>query len=413
MSKKVKKIQIINKKVIIATIDIGKNKSTGYWRYNNISTRPFEFSNNREGLKRFWQEICSAKIINNADEVIVGFEPTGGYERPLVHYLSNKPVNLVQINPVHTKRTKELNDNSPLKTDMKDPKVIADIIQLGHYLSVVIPKGASAQLRNLVNSRERTIKNRTMQINRLHKLVYMIFPEFLEIMKTVSSKSSMHLLQYYPNPDDIVTLGFESLALSLRKTSRGRFNTGHAERLLNAAKTSIGIKEGIDSIIMEIQQIIKEICSFDNFINKIEMKMKHYLNKIPESQYVLSIKGIGEVTAAGIFGEVGSFNNFHNQRAILKLAGLNLFEVSSGNKKGIKHISKRGRSLLRKILFFASLNVVRKGGIMHDYYHKLIDNGMKKKKALIAVSRKLLKLIFSLVRKRRYYINNYEMKSVA
>ncbi|OFZ63539.1 MAG: hypothetical protein A2328_11390 [Bdellovibrionales bacterium RIFOXYB2_FULL_36_6] len=413
MRNKTKKIQIINEKVMIATIDIGMTKNTGYWRYNNISIKPFEFANNADGFKRFWQKIWTAKIINRADNVIIGFEPTGSYEQPLIHYLINKPVKLVQINPTHTKRVKELNDNSPLKTDKKDPEVIADIIQLGHYLSLVVPKGSSAQLRNLVNSRESTIKNRTMSINRLHRSVYMIFPEFLEVMKTVSSKSSMYLLKHYSTPFDIINLGLESLACCLRKTSRGRFSIEHAERLYNAANNSVGIKEGVDSIVMGIQQIIKEISLFNDFINEIETKMNHYLKEIPESQYILSIKGIGEVTTAGIIGEVGDFNDFHNQRAIIKLAGLNLYEVSSGDQKGIRHISKRGRSLLRKILFFASLNVVRKNGIMHEYYHRLIDNGMIKKKALIAVSRKLLKLIFSLARKKRYYIHNYEMKSVA
>ena len=164
---------------------------------------------------------------------------------------------------------------------------------------------------------------------------------------------------------------------------------------------------------MEIQHIIKEIYLFNDFINEIETKMKYYLNEISDSQYIMSIKGIGAVTAAGVIGEVGSFNDFHNQRAIIKLAGLNIYEISSGNQKGMRHISKRGRSLLRKILFFASLNVVRKNGIMHEYYNRLVNNGMIKKKALIAVSRKLLKLIFSLVRKKRYYIHNYEMKYVA
>src|SRR4030042_5026757 len=103
-----------------------------------------------------------------------------------------------------------------------------------------------------------------MSINRLQKLSYMIFPEFLEIMRTVSSKSSLHLLQHYPTPDTIVTLGLEALAFSLRKTSRGRFNAGHAEKLFNAAQTSVGIKEGVDGIVMEIQHIIKEICAFND-----------------------------------------------------------------------------------------------------------------------------------------------------
>jgi hypothetical protein len=47
-------------------------------------------------------------------------------------------VTIVQENPMYTKKMKEINDNSPLKTDSKDPRVIADIIRVGHALSVVV-----------------------------------------------------------------------------------------------------------------------------------------------------------------------------------------------------------------------------------------------------------------------------------
>ena len=69
------------------------------------------------------------------DEVVVGYESTGPYAEPLVHYLLPKGVKIVQVNPMHTKKMKEVNDNSPLKTDDKDPRVIADIIRLGHALT--------------------------------------------------------------------------------------------------------------------------------------------------------------------------------------------------------------------------------------------------------------------------------------
>lgn len=49
---------------------------------------------------------------------------------------------MVQVNPMHPKRLKELQGNSPNKTDRKDPKVIAHIITLGHALTVVIPEGS-------------------------------------------------------------------------------------------------------------------------------------------------------------------------------------------------------------------------------------------------------------------------------
>jgi len=418
---KVKKVQIVNEKVIIATIDIGKNKNTGYWRCSNgVNIKPFEFDNNAEGFKVFWNRTWTAKVIHKVDNIIIGFESTGSYGEPLIHYLSNKSeklsnnsVKVVQVNPMHTKRVRELNDNSPNKTDKKDPRVIADIIQLGHYLSLVIPKGAAAQLRRLTHCRERTIVDRTALMNRLQNLVYVIFPEFLNIMKGIRSKCSFHFLNHYPTPDDIIKLGFEALVIELQTISRGKLGFERARRLFDAAKNSVGINEGRESILMEIRHIINEVFLFNDFIDQIEKKMKHYLEKIPCSRYLLSIKGIKEVTVSGIIGEVGNFEDFHNQKAIIKLAGLNLYEVSSGKHKGEMRISKRGRSLLRKILFFASINVIRNGGIMHDYYHRLISGGMIRIKALIAVSRKLLRLMFSMARKKSYYIHDYTLKSAA
>jgi len=71
---------------------------------------------------------------------------------------------------------------------------------------------------------------------------------------------------------------------------------------------------------------------------------------------LLSIKGLGTVTVAGLIGEVGDFKKFRTQSEIMKLAGLDLYEVSSGKWKGRRSISKRGRSLLRKILYYGVLS---------------------------------------------------------
>jgi len=95
---------------------------------------------------------------------------------------------------------------------------------------------------------------------------------------------------------------------------------------------------------------------------------------------------------------------------MLKFSGLDLFEISSGRHKGQRRISKRGRPFMRKLLFFAAINTVRKGGIMHEYYQGCLARGMLKMKALTAVSRKLLGVIFALVRDHSVYIENYAVE---
>ena len=133
------------------------------------------------------------------------------------------------------------------------------------------------------------------------------------------------------------------------------------------------------------------------------------LERIPCSARLLSIKGLGTVSVAGLIGEVGDFSKFRTQSEIMKLAGLDLYEISSGKRKGQRRISKRGRSLLRKILFYAAIQMIRKNGIMYDYYARLTGRGMERMRALIAVSRKLLRIIHALVRDNRDYVEQYEV----
>ena len=92
---------------------------------------------------------------------------------------------------MHTKRLKELTGNSPNKTDSKDPRVIADVIALGHALTVVVPEGPAAELRRLTQARQRVSKNRNAMINQLHHLVFVIFPEFTQAIKMIASKSAL------------------------------------------------------------------------------------------------------------------------------------------------------------------------------------------------------------------------------
>jgi transposase len=123
---------------------------------------------------------------------------------------------------------------------------------------------------------------------------------------------------------------------------------------------------------------------------------------------LLSIKGLGVVSVAGIIGEIGDFKKFKTRSEIMKLSGLDLFEISSGKRKGQRKISKRGRSLLRKILYYAAIQTIRKNGILHDYYARLTDRGMKRMMALVAVSRKLLGIIYAIVRDDSEYSVNFE-----
>ena len=408
---KAKKVKRINKKTMIATFDIGKNVHYGYFRApDGRERKPFSFYNGQNSFKQLWTEICRFKRDHRLEQVVVGFESTGPFAEPLFHFLRKKPVKLVQVNPVHTKRVKELTGNSPNKTDKKDPRVIADVVSLGHALTLVVPSGAAAHLRRLTLARERTLRDRTAAINQLQHLIFVIFPEFLTIMKNINTKTAAHLLKCHPAPQAIVTLGVEALTAIMRKISYGKLGRERAQELIAAAKNTVGICEGQQSILLEIAHLNARIENDSEFIDTLENQLEEYLRQIPYSNSILSVKGIGVVTAAGLIGEVADFKKFDTISEITKLAGLDLYEISSGKHRGQRRISKRGRPLMRKLLFFAAINTVKSNGIMHATYQRMLDRGMLKMKALIAISRKLLGLIFAIVRDNTKYIEDYSAK---
>jgi transposase len=189
----------------------------------------------------------------------------------------------------------------------------------------------------------------------------------------------------------------------------GKFSVKDAESLIDLARETVGIKEGLSGILLDIKHILMQLEAEGRFISEIEAEMGVTLERIPCSARLLSIKGLGTVSVAGLIGEVGDFSKFRTQSEIMKLAGLDLYEISSGKRKGQRRISKRGRSLLRKILFYAAIQMIRKNGIMYDYYARLTGRGMERMRALIAVSRKLLRIIHALVRDNRDYVEQYEV----
>ena len=408
MNTKSQKIKRVNRQTMIVSLDIGKYIHYGYFRTpDGQEKNPFKITNCRDGFTQFWNQVCQFKKAHRMSQVLVGFESTGPYAEPLVHFLRSKPVQLVQINPMHGKRIKELTGNSPNKTDRKDPRVIADVIMLGHSLTVVVPEAAAAELRRLTQARERAVKQRTAMLNQLQHLLFIVFPEFSQSIKTVSCKTGLYLIRHCPTPDAVLALGLEQLSRAIRRVSRGKMNHQRATQLFQAAQSSVGITQGRQSIVVELSYLVDQIERINQFIADIERRMRDYLEQIPYSRCLLSMRGIGLITVAGLIGEVGDFRQFTTAAEITKLAGLDLFEISSGKHQGRRRISKRGRPLMRKLLYLGAINTVKTNGIMHAPYSRMLERGMPKIKALIAISRKLLVVMYALARDGSRYIENY------
>jgi len=415
MKKKVRNLNnYLNDKTLLVTADIGKYISYCYARTpKGEELEPFKFHNSGLGLQMIYGIIELFRKKNNLYRIVFGIESTGNYGEPLIHYMINRGIQMVQVNPLHTKKVKEMIGNSPNKNDKKDPKVIADIIALHNGLSIVIPRGAAAELDRLVHLREILLEDKKRAYNQLESAIVPVFPEFLHTFKDLQIKTVEHLLKCYPFPESIIKLGLDDLIDLLHTVSRGRFCREKAEKLYEAALNSAGIKEGREGTLLIIKNLYDKISLLNRQLSQLEQNIRIKLSEIPYSRYIMSIEGIGPIITAAIIGEVGDLRKYNCVQQLQKLAGINLYEISSGRQIGQRHITKRGRHLLRKMLYYAALNVTRKGRILHDTYNKHLMKGMTKTQALTAISRKIIGIIYALVRDNSDYIERVDGSKVA
>ena len=399
------KIEAITEKTLVLGIDVGNE--THYARafdYRGIeySKKPFKFSNTEVGFATFKEWILDLKERHEKDKVVPGMEPTGHYWFCLATWMIANGISVVQVNPYAVKQTKEVEDNSQLKDDTKDPKLIANLVKDGNFGMPYLPEKVYAELRRLSMFREQLNEDRIRAINRMHREMKIYFPEYKEALGRVEGAFSLELLKQTPFPEEIQTLGEEGIRQIWHDAKlRGR-GYSRVREIVGYAKTSVGMKDGAEASAMAVKWFVKEIRELDEKLAEIEKLMREKYQEIPYAKNILEISGIGENTLSGILAEMGDISRFDDVKEIQKLSGLGLVACSSGKHKGETKISHRGRKRLRYWLFQAAKSAVAHAEEfkeLHVYYTTRADNPLKKMQSVIAVACKLIRIFYTILTK--------------
>ena len=180
------------------------------WRGMELS-RTFRFDNDQNGFTGLITWIQALQRTAGKETVLVGAEPTGHYWFCLAHHLRQQNMKLVLVNPFHVKRSKELDDNHPSKTDLKDPKTIAKLVIEGRYIEPYIPQGLYSELRVLMECRQRIMDALTVTKNQIHRWLSIYFPEHRKVWNSFEAESSLMVLHAAPLVADILALGIEGI----------------------------------------------------------------------------------------------------------------------------------------------------------------------------------------------------------
>ena len=398
------KLTFINDDMLILGCDIGSE--THYMRAidssgRELSKEAIPFSNNEEGFQHAKTRALEIAAMHDKKQIVLGLEPTGHYWFCLAAWMVSNGVSVVQVNPYAVKQTKELEDNSQLKDDRKDPKLIANLVKDGNYGMPYLPEGLYAEMRRLSMLREQLNEDRIRNINRLHREMKIYFPEYMDAIGKPEGSFALALLKEAPLPEDILVKGPEGLRKIWKDAKLKGRGYNKAEQIVKYAEASIGLKHGSEGGRKAVRLFVEQISFLSEKMKEVEEELHRKCLEIPHAENILEINGIGENTLSGIIAEMGDVSRFDDVKEIQKLSGLGLVACSSGKHKGETRISHRGRKRLRYWLFQAAKSAAvhaEEFKTLHRYYTTRPENPLKKMQSLIAIACKLLRVIYTLLK---------------
>ncbi len=162
------------------------------------------------------------------------------------------------------------------------------------------------------------------------------------------------------------------------------------------------------------KNVIKSYQDTIEYLTKEIAKLKKELNSLLQNNFLKeykllnSIPGIGLKTIAMIIAFYDSFKNFDNAKQVVSFAGIAPSPYESGiSIRGRGGISKRGNSLIRKIIYMATLSAIMYNPLVKQKYDRLVESGKAKMVALIAAANKLLRIAFGVLKSGREFDVNY------
>lgn len=380
---------------IVLGVDVAKKASVAVAQASDGKvSRPLTFEMNWRGFEALLEFGRRSKAAARAKDFVVALEPTGHYGAPLVKWLEDQSVEVMRVEALHTNRFKELVDGTRRKTDAKDAVTIAMLCRQGTYRPYRLLTGVYAELRVLSRRREQLVKQRSQTTNRLHRHLDEVFPELPALFDRIGP-TLLALLAVASSPRAMMAMPENELATLLWTASRGNLGRERARDVRTAAEMSVGSPLAAEAHQLAIRQLVADLRHLHGQLSEVEVEMKTRLAEVPYAADLLTIPRLGAITLATLLGEFGDLRHYDRAAKLIKHAGLDLVELSSGTRKGQRGISRRGRRYARQLLFLAAL---RMGGAFKSARARLLARDKEPMVAAVANMCRLLRVMHAIVR---------------
>jgi transposase len=388
---------------VLVAIDVAKHRNEVLIEAPGISRRRrLTILNTREEHDRLVGVLIGCGL-----PIVVGFEATGNYHRPLAHRLLEAGLELRLISSLALARTRQALTNGWDKNDPRDAQVILHMLRIGavqHYHDPLAH--GLLDLQELSKTHEMVSRAKTELWHRLltHYLP-LYFPEVERFCGNTRSDWFLALLEAFPTPSSITAMSkeeFITAAWSLvgRKVSKRRLLAD----IYETANTSIGLPIGPDSdAVAMFRMTLAEGRSLIRQRDEIERRAELMLAEDADYRRLRTIPGLGPINVLTILAEAGDLRRFPHHRQFLKFCGLDLATHQSGTFRGQTKLSKFGNARLRRIFWLAAQVAIRqRDNSFRTKFERYIapdrDSPDRRRKALAAIAAKMARTAHAIIK---------------
>ena len=395
-------------------IDVGSQSNAVYlMRPDGEKHSSFRMQNNLGGAKLLTERIVSAIRSQGLDGVVIGMEATSIYGDSLVYALREDgklgqyPRKIHVLNPKLVNKFKEAYPELP-KNDDVDAFVIADKLRFGRIgKEVYMDDYRYKALQTLTRARFYAVQDLTREKQRFANYLFLKcsgLAQDKDIANT--SATTLALMERFETVDELAYADLDELTAFLDEKGRNFADpAAKARAIQTAARNSYRLPVTVNNSVNQAMAVsIATMRALEKQIKVLDKAIEQQFEIIPNT--LTSIPGIGKVYSAGIIAEIGDVNRFAGQASVAKFAGLVWTQHQSGEFEAQdRKLIKSGNRFLRYYLLEAANSVRRCDSEFRRYYdlkYKEV-NRHQHKRALALTARKLVRLVFRLLKDDRLY----------
>lgn len=231
-------------------------------------------------------------------------------------------------------------------------------------------------------------------------LLYNLNTNYRKCFNDMFCKTSRTLLEKY-TPQDLEEMSLEELEEALRSVYP-RYDYEKAQLVKELLEDGLRGNIGQGGVAV-LRDLLKELKDLEVRIEE----SKRYLVKLVEERFreslglLQTIPGVSVEQAALILAELGDVSRFPTVDKVVAFAGLDPKVRESGRWKGKRKLSKKGSPTLRAVLYRTAMGCRFKNPVVGAEYERMRSEGRSYKEALVSASRKLLKVVYAVLRDRK------------